>query len=160
MTLAEQVQTLFIEKNWTLSLAESCTGGSVAASLTQVPGASRYFLGSIVAYSNSLKTQLLHVSPKLIQAHGAVSSEVVHAMLDGILAATGSDFALAVSGIAGPSGGTTEKPVGLIWGGVGHRDGFHYTWSWIETGNRSQIILRSVDRLLEEILIVSRSRLC
>lgn len=156
MTLAENIQNRFVERGWTLSLAESCTGGSLAAALTQVPGASRYFLGSIVAYSNALKIQLLAVPSDLIQAHGAVSQEVVSAMLDGILDATKSDFALAVSGIAGPDGGTPQKPVGTVWGGIGRKDGFRHVWRWVETGTRSQIIARSVEQLLKELLKITQ----
>lgn len=145
------LQNLFIEKGWTLSTAESCTGGSLAATLTQVAGASAYFVGSIVAYSNELKIHLLKVAPELLQKHGAVSREVVAAMLDGILEATQSDFALAVSGIAGPTGGTEEKPVGTVWAGIGRKDGFRQIWHRVETGNRSQIITSTVHHLIEEL---------
>lgn len=153
--LAETIHRRFIEKGWTLSLAESCTGGSLAASLTQLPGASSYFLGSVVAYSNSLKTKLLRVPPDLIREHGAVSKEVVAAMLDGILSVSGSDFAIAVSGIAGPAGGTASKPVGTVWGGIGKGDGFRHVWSWNQPGDRAQVISGSIDRLLEEMLKLS-----
>lgn len=149
---AEAVHQRFIEKGWTLSLAESCTGGSLAARLTHLPGASNYFLGSVVAYSNALKTQLLNVPEPLICEYGAVSREVVMAMLDGILALSGSDYALAVSGIAGPSGGTLEKPVGTIWGGIGARPGQRHLWCWHEEGDRTLIIENSVEQLLEELL--------
>lgn len=150
--IAEKIHQRFIEKGWTLSLAESCTGGSLAARLTILPGASAYFLGSVVAYSNDLKIKALHVPAGLIREHGAVSREVVIAMLDGILDLTGSDFALAVSGIAGPSGGTLEKPVGTVWGGIGKHDGWRHAWNWQEPGIRAEIIAGSVDRLLEELL--------
>jgi PncC family amidohydrolase len=152
MSLVENVQKRFIEKGWTLSLAESCTGGSLAAALTQIPGSSEYFLGSIVAYSNSLKTKLLHVPPDLIQTPGAVSREVALAMLEGILTVTGSDFALAVTGIAGPGGGSPTKPVGLVWGAIGNREGRRHAWSWNEPGDRSHIISSSVDHLLNQLL--------
>lgn len=152
MNIAERVHQRFMEKGWTLSLAESCTGGSLAARLTLLPGASAYFLGSVVAYSNDLKIKALHVPPEMIRDYGAVSREVVIAMLDGILDLTGSHFALAVSGIAGPSGGTPEKPVGTVWGGIGKRDGWRHSWSWSMPGNRAEIISGSVDRLLEELL--------
>lgn len=155
MNVAESVHQSFLEHGWTLSLAESCTGGSLAASLTLQPGASAYFLGSVVAYSNDLKIKALRVPSDLIRDYGAVSREVVVAMLDGILALTGSDFALAVSGIAGPSGGTPEKPVGTVWGGIGKSDGWRHVWDWKETGNRAEIITGSVSRLLEELLNVA-----
>lgn len=149
---ADTVHQRFIEKGWTLSLAESCTGGSLAASLTQISGASNYFLGSVVAYSNALKIKILKVPEDLLREHGAVSREVVASMLDGILSLTGSDYAMAVSGIAGPGGGTPAKPVGTVWGGIGKRDGQRHVWSWREPGNRAQVIAGSVDRLLEELI--------
>lgn len=150
--LENRVHQRFIEKGLTLSTAESCTGGSVAARLTLLPGASAYFIGGVIAYSNALKSAILKVPPSLIEAHGAVSQEVVHAMLDGILNLTQSDFALAVSGIAGPTGGTPSKPVGTVWGGVGSRAGVRHTWSWLEPGDRAAIIQKSGDRLFEELL--------
>lgn len=152
MMFADRIHQRFIEKKWTLSLAESCTGGSLAARLTLLPGASAYFMGSVVAYSNDLKIKALHVPAELIRDHGAVSREVVIAMLDGILDLTGSDFALAVSGIAGPAGGSPDKPVGTVWGGIGKSDGWRHAWSWREPGDRAEIISGSVDRLLEELL--------
>jgi nicotinamide-nucleotide amidase len=102
----------------TLAVAESCTGGLVARKITSVPGASGYFLGGVVAYSNNLKTKLLDVPPNVIERFGAVSEECARAMAAGIRAATGADIGLSVTGIAGPSGGTPEKPVGLVWTAV------------------------------------------
>lgn len=99
----------------TLSTAESCTGGTIAHLITQVPGSSHYFKGSIVAYSNGIKERLLGVPPALICKNGAVSREVVEAMAAGVKRALGTSHAIAVSGIAGPEGGTDTKPVGLVW---------------------------------------------
>ena len=99
----------------TLSTAESCTGGLIAERITDVPGSSAWFLGSVVAYANSVKSSLLGVSPALIEREGAVSETVVRAMAEGARARFGSDFALATSGISGPDGGTATKPVGLVW---------------------------------------------
>jgi nicotinamide-nucleotide amidase len=98
----------------TLALAESCTGGLVAELLTDVPGSSRVFLGGVVTYANTAKTAFLGVDPALLSAHGAVSEEVARAMAEGARARFGSTFAAAVTGIAGPDGGTAEKPVGLV----------------------------------------------
>lgn len=151
LLLANALQLRFIEKKWTLSLAESCTGGAMAATLTQIPGASSYFLGSIVAYSNALKSDLLKVPPQLIQEKGAVSREVVQAMLEGVLELTGSDCAAAVSGISGPTGGTPTKPVGTVWGAIGTRRGFQRVWSWHIEGTRQDVIAGSVRFLLEEL---------
>ncbi len=102
----------------TLAVAESCTGGMVAQRITGVPGSSRSFLGGAVVYSDPLKTSFANVPPELIAKHGAVSAEVAAAMADGIRRRTGATLGLAVTGIAGPTGGTEQKPVGLIYFGV------------------------------------------
>lgn len=105
----------FLAKGKTLSIAESCTGGFLAHRITSVPGSSEYFLGSIVSYADALKENILNVDPSIIQEHGAVSEQTVLAMLRGVLELTGSDLAVSISGVAGPGGGTEEKPVGTIW---------------------------------------------
>ena len=100
---------------FTIAVAESCTGGLVAHRLTEVPGSSSYFMEGVVTYSNEAKTRLLGVPEELIAAHGAVSAEVAEAMAEGVKARAGTDFGLSVTGIAGPSGSTPEKPVGLVF---------------------------------------------
>lgn len=102
----------------TVSTAESCTGGMIASLLTSVPGASEYYLGSVVSYSNSVKENVLGVPHDVIAGFGAVSQECVAAMAKGVRRLTGSDFSVATSGIAGPGGGSEEKPAGLVWVGV------------------------------------------
>jgi PncC family amidohydrolase len=99
----------------TLATAESCTGGLVSAMVTEVPGSSDVFRGGVVAYANAVKQSLLGVPAEVLAAHGAVSAETVQAMAAGARAATGADIAVAVSGVAGPGGGTPEKPVGTAW---------------------------------------------
>jgi len=146
-TLEEAIHTLFIEKGITLSVAESCTGGSVAARLTQLSGASNYFLGSVVAYANDVKVQVLGVSQKTLNEHGAVSEEVVSQMALGSLDITKSDYALAVSGIAGPTG----APVGKVWCAVAKKGEKPHAWEILARGNRSVIITRSVNALLGEL---------
>lgn len=113
---------LLLEKKLTLAFAESCTGGFLAHKITSVSGSSRYFLGSIVSYSNALKTDLLGVSPQTLIQHGAVSEETVVEMARGCLAKTSADLAVSVSGIAGPSGGSPEKPVGTIWIAIAYKE--------------------------------------
>lgn len=103
------------EKELTVATAESCTGGTIAARLTSVPGSSIYFKGGIVAYSNKVKEQILNVSESVLESKGAVSEEVVLEMVKGAMNALKTDCAIAVSGIAGPSGGTESKPTGTIW---------------------------------------------
>jgi nicotinamide-nucleotide amidase len=114
ITFAGALLELFAERGLTLALAESCTGGLAAELLTNVPGASRVFRGGVVAYDNAVKTALLGVDPALIQQHGAVSAEVARAMAEGARQRLGASAALAFTGIAGPDGGSAEKPVGLV----------------------------------------------
>lgn len=105
----------------TVSLAESCTGGNIGRLITQIPGSSAYFLGSVISYDNSVKERILGVSPDILAEHGAVSEATVAAMLAGVLQLIGTDYAIAVSGVAGPGGGTDDKPVGTVYIGVSGR---------------------------------------
>ena len=107
--------SLFKKSGLTLALAESCTGGMIAAGITALAGSSAYFLEGNVTYSNRAKTRMLQVPSKLIEARGAVSAEVASAMALGARSAAGSDLSLSVTGIAGPDGGTPEKPVGTVF---------------------------------------------
>ncbi len=109
------------EKGLKMGTAESCTGGRIASKLTQLPGSSEWYAGSIIAYHNDLKTKLLQVPPTLIDEHGAVSSQVAEAMLLGLLDKPPIEVGIAVTGIAGPDGGTNEKPVGTVWIAVGNK---------------------------------------
>ena len=113
-SLPDHVGALLAERGQTLALAESCTGGLAAELLTRIPGSSRYFLGGAVVYANSAKTELLGVPPALLAEHGAVSAQVARAMAEGVRARLGADFGLAFTGIAGPDGGSEQKPVGLV----------------------------------------------
>jgi nicotinamide-nucleotide amidase len=106
---------LLKEHGFTVSVAESCTGGSLGARITSVPGASAYFKGGVIAYSNEIKTSQLNVSPYTLMISGAVSQMVVEQMADGVRIRYGSDFSVSVSGVAGPDGGNSEKPVGTTW---------------------------------------------
>ena len=116
------VGELLKQKKLTVSTAESCTGGSIAARLTSIAGSSEYFNGSIVAYSNDVKKALLNVSPETLECHGAVSEETVIEMVKGAMKALKTDCAVATSGIAGPGGGTPEKPVGTVWIAAGYKN--------------------------------------
>jgi nicotinamide-nucleotide amidase len=113
--LGEIVLDLLRLRKWTAATAESCTGGMVAAALTDVAGSSEAFAGGVVAYSNRLKHDLLDVSEKLLERHGAVSAETAAAMAAGARSRLGADAGISVTGIAGPGGGTEEKPVGLVY---------------------------------------------
>lgn len=116
------VGKLLKEKGWMLGTAESCTGGLLAHTITTVPGSSSYFKGSVVAYSNEIKRDLLQVPSATLEEYGAVSEQTVRAMVNGAIQALDVDIAVAISGIAGPDGGTPEKPVGLIYLACGSRD--------------------------------------
>ncbi len=116
------IGNLLKEKGLTLSTAESCTGGNIARLITSVPGSSAYFKGSVVAYSNEVKEHVLGVSDENLLQYGAVSQAVVEEMAQGVMNITGSDVAVATSGIAGPDGGTMEKPVGTVWIAVCTKD--------------------------------------
>jgi nicotinamide-nucleotide amidase len=119
-TLSGKIGELLHSKKLTICTAESCTGGYLAHLIASVPGSSAYFHGSIIAYANEVKQHLLGVPAEILTSHGAVSEQTVKAMVTGGLAATRSDIAVATSGIAGPDGGTAEKPVGTIWVAVGN----------------------------------------
>lgn len=121
-SMAGNIGKILKEKGLTVSTAESCTGGNIAHFFTLNPGSSEYFKGGVVTYSNDLKIKLLGVDPEIIAAKGAVSQEVVEAMARGARQSMGTDFAIATSGIAGPDGGTPEKPVGTVWIAVAGAD--------------------------------------
>ncbi len=122
-TLEGCIGSMLTENGMTLAAAESCTGGLISSLITSVPGSSAYYLGSVTSYANSVKENVLGVPAEIIEKHGAVSSECVAAMADGVRKLTGSDYAVATSGIAGPGGGSEEKPVGLVWIGVSSEKG-------------------------------------
>jgi nicotinamide-nucleotide amidase len=121
-TIEEAIGQMLRQRKLSLITAESCTGGYLAHLITSVPGSSDYFTGSIVAYSNSIKTSILRVSPKTLERWGAVSKLTVEEMVRGALRSSEADLAIAVSGIAGPGGGSDDKPVGTIWIAVGDID--------------------------------------
>ena len=120
--LEKVIGDLLVETGTTISLAESCTGGMIAHLITSVPGSSRYFIGSVVAYSNRIKEKMLGVRPESLKMYGAVSEQVVSEMATGAIKHFGTDYSIATSGIAGPDGGTKEKPVGLVWIAVASKD--------------------------------------
>ncbi len=122
-TLENCIGRMLAETGKTLSAAESCTGGLISSMLTSVPGSSAYYLGSVTSYANSVKNEVLSVPLDIIEKYGAVSSECVAAMAEGVRRLTGSDFSVATSGIAGPGGGSETKPVGLVWIGVSSEKG-------------------------------------
>jgi nicotinamide-nucleotide amidase len=121
ITLEQAVNRLMKKKGRTLATAESCTGGFIAHLITSIAGASAVFQGGVVSYSNELKQSWLQVNPSTLERFGAVSEQTVKEMVAGILSSTGTDYAIATSGIMGPDGGSEEKPVGTVWIAVGNK---------------------------------------
>jgi len=120
--MAKVLGKILIDKNKTIATAESCTGGYIAHLITSIPGSSTFYKGSIVSYDNEVKEHLLNVSPSTLSTFGAVSEETAKEMLAGVLSKINVDYAIAVSGIMGPDGGTKEKPVGTVWIAVGNKE--------------------------------------
>ena len=153
-TLESCIGKMLKAKGKTISAAESCTGGTIAALLTSVAGSSEYFLGSVTSYANSVKTRVLGVPEKIIAEHGAVSSECVAAMAEGVRRLNGSDYAVATSGIAGPGGGSEAKPVGLVWIGISTPNGTE-THKMVFKGDRK----RNIERFAANALNILRVKL-
>ncbi|MEO7115220.1 MAG: nicotinamide-nucleotide amidohydrolase family protein [Caldimonas sp.] len=135
-----------------MASAESCTGGLVAAACTSLAGSSDWFERGVVTYSNAAKTELLGVDAASIARHGAVSAEVARAMADGALARSPASFAVAITGIAGPGGGSPGKPVGTVWLATATRNGIAESTLLNAPGDRDEVRRRSVVRALELLL--------
>lgn len=138
----------------TVSAAESCTGGLISSLFTSIPGSSEYYLGSVTSYANSVKSGILGVPEEIIMEHGAVSEECVMAMAEGVRRITGSDFSVATSGIAGPGGGSEEKPVGLVWIAVSSEMGTE-ACRMVFRGDRK----RNIDRFAANALNLLRKKI-
>lgn len=133
-----------------LATAESCTGGLIAHRITNVPGASTFFVGGVVAYSNALKETLLGVRAETLAAHGAVSEATAREMASGARQRLGADVSIAVTGIAGPGGGTPEKPVGLVYMAVSAGDEVR-AWRFVFSGSRAAIKRQTADAAFEAL---------
>ncbi len=143
-----------LSRKATLAVAESCTGGYIGHLITRVPGSSEYFLGGIVSYSNYLKRHLLEVKQESLETYGAVSEQVVREMAEGVRKKTGSDFAVATSGVAGPSGGSPEKPVGTVWIAIAsprETKAWKYNFGKDRQRNIRRAALMALDRLRKEV---------
>ncbi len=154
VALAEQLQAGFVGRRLTLAVAESCTGGLLGHLLTEVPGSSGYFLGGAISYSDAAKRSLLDVSGTALERHGAVSAQVAVAMAEGARNRFGADVGAAVTGVAGPSGGTASKPVGLTYVAVADRHGHdvrRYLWSGDRSGNKRASAAAALELLLERL---------
>jgi len=149
--LAGRLQARCIAGSITVATAESCTGGLVAHLLTEVPGSSGYLLGGVVAYSDAVKRAALDVPAEQLERHGAVSAQVAVAMAEGVRARLGTDLGVAVTGIAGPDGGSAAKPVGLVYvavAGLGPADVRRYTWPGDRSENKRDSARAAIELLL------------
>ncbi len=144
------VGQLLLEKGYTIACAESCTGGLLTSCLTDVAGSSAYVKGSVVSYTNEVKHGLLGVSQKLLDTVGAVSSEVAAEMAEGVRRVIGSDIGVSVTGLAGPGGGTAEKPVGLVFIGISDSSGTNVI-KCIFKGSRVEVKQQAAQRALQLI---------
>ncbi len=153
-TLAQQLGQLLKARGQTVATAESCTGGLIGDRLTDVPGSSAYFLGGAIVYANSAKQRLLGVSQTTLQQHGAVSEAVAIEMAAGARRLFDADYALSATGVAGPDGGTPDKPVGLVYIGLAMREGAwarRHVWSGDRRDNKTQTVDAALTWLIEHL---------
>jgi nicotinamide-nucleotide amidase len=151
LLLSRQVGVALQAHGMTLVTAESCTGGGVAQAITRISGSSAWFDRGFVTYSNTAKEEMLGVAPDTLEAHGAVSEQTVREMADGALQYSRAQVALAVSGIAGPTGGTPEKPVGMVWFAWAHGNNVRAECHHI-AGDRDAVRSRSVEIALQGVI--------
>jgi len=151
MRLQQQLATILTDRKLTLATAESCTGGALSHVLTDMPGASAYFLGGVIAYHNDVKRALLGVPEKILASHGAVSLQTALAMAEGCRERFDSDIAISITGVAGPTGGSPGKPVGLVYMAVSTRrqtEGVEHRFS----GDRVEVRRQAVSAAIEMVL--------
>lgn len=151
LSVAASIQSLAIEENKTVATAESCTGGLVASVLTHHAGSSAYYLGGVSSYSNAAKINLLDVKPSTLDLHGAVSEQTAEEMAFGALEKFNADYAISITGIAGPSGGTEAKPVGTICFATGGRTTLQVRTVYLHQdrlSNRSEVVHLALEDLL------------
>lgn len=151
MQLSQRLGRLLAGRGATLTTAESCTGGWVAKAITDIAGSSAWFERGFVTYSNEAKSQMIGVSPETLAAQGAVSEAVVRQMAQGALAAAGADYAVSVSGIAGPDGGSEQKPVGTVWFGFAAADGRVLAFRECFSGDREAVRRQATGYALETL---------
>lgn len=156
-TMAQVVLDAAIQKGVLVATAESCTGGLVSAALTAVPGSSAAFVGGVIAYANEVKIAELDVPPGLLAQYGAVSEETARAMAEGARARLGADLAVSVTGIAGPDGGTADKPVGTVWFGIAHAEG-SFAVSKRIAGDRAGVRTRATMAALDLLRLTIEGR--
>jgi len=141
--LVEQLSELLIKRDWMMATVESCTGGMISESITRVPGSSVWFERGFITYSNDAKQELVGVSSESLRDHGAVSSAVAREMAAGGIQSSRADLAVSVTGVAGPDGGSEEKPVGTVWIAWADRNGKVIDQGYLFSGDRQQVRLAS-----------------
>ena len=151
MNAAEKMVAEFSSRGLVCAVAESCTGGAVGSAIVSVSGASAVFAGGVISYSNDVKREVLHVSASTLERHGAVSSETACEMASGARELMNADFAVSVTGIAGPGGGSAEKPVGLVWFGLAGKNGVRAE-RMVFSGDRAEVRGAAVEHALEMLL--------
>ena len=152
--LAVRLQALALAGGFTVATAESCTGGLVGHVITDVPGSSAYYVGGIISYANEIKIESLDVDVTTLERHGAVSAQVALAMAKGVRARMGADFGVAVTGVAGPDGGSPEKPVGLTYvavAGASADEVQRHVWSGDRSSNKQASAAAALELLLDVI---------
>jgi PncC family amidohydrolase len=158
LILEKKIGKILQERSLTVGLAESCTGGLLASRITDVPGSSAYFMAGLVTYSNEAKTKFLSVPDTIIARHGAVSSEVAGRMAKGVRAAAGVDIGLSITGIAGPAGGSPEKPVGTVFIALAVKKKA-FVKKFLFSGNRREVRKNSSEEALTLLLDYLEGRL-
>ena len=149
---AQELSEILVTNGLTISVAESCTGGSLSHTITSIPGASSYFDCGYITYSNHSKVEMLGVDTQTIKTYGAVSEEVALEMVIGVTTKSHSDVALSITGVAGPTGGTPEKPVGMVCFGF-FCDGKTSTSTQLFSGDRANIVSQSVSYAMRQLFL-------
>jgi PncC family amidohydrolase len=154
IALAERLFTVCVDRDLTVATAESCTGGLVAHAITEIAGSSAYFLGGFVTYADDVKRDQLGVPAELLASHGAVSAQVARAMAEGARSRLGTTIAVSITGIAGPGGGSDEKPVGLTYVAVADQAGAdvrRHLWTGDRSMNKHDSAVAALELLLERL---------
>ena len=154
--LAKNLGAILQQKGLSVSTAESCTGGGVAYAITSISGSSTWFNQAYVTYANQAKHDLVGVSLDLINTYGAVSQEVVEKMAQGAKLNAKADLAVALSGIAGPTGGTPDKPVGTVWMAISYAQDQLWTNKYIFSGDRDQVREQAIKTALEQLCLIAQ----
>jgi len=151
MRIEERLKEVLVQRRLTIAVAESCTGGLLASRITDVPGSSEYFRGGIVAYQNDIKERLLRVPARVLETVGAVSAETARAMAHGARKLLSSDIGVGITGIAGPGGGSPEKPVGLVYIAVEGPNGARcecHKWNGTRHGNKERSVQAAIELVI------------